>query len=267
MMGVLSRRNAVSLVNARLESLGHAQDFITVDAIDALHARAGHEAGAFGAALGAVLFLAATEHAPRIESAHVERAVPAQEMPPAARPRRVWPMILAGMAGAAMGAALAVLLIQRPRVVAASRPAPTPPAMVSPAPAVVVALQPKTVPRPAPPPVALPQGPPLRLSLVVPAGDRETASRFTALAVKLRQYGFGDVQLQSINSARKETRPFRHHVVYFFKQDAPFAKNVAGALDSAEESYHIANAWAPILVPEAAGSTSHPPGSIDVFAP
>jgi len=269
MMGVLSRRSAVALVNARLASLGHDHDFITVDALDALHARAGHEAHAFGAALGAVLFLAATEHAPRIESRHVELAVPFQaaDAPRVARPRRAWPLFAAVAAGAAVGAALVLWLTHRPDFIAPPLPPlPLPQkqsaAVVHP-PASVLAGPPKAPPEP----VKLPSGPPLRVSLVVPAGDRETARRFTALAAQLRGAGFADVQLQNINAAKNETRPLRHHVVYFFGQDAPLAKNVAGALDSAEDPSHIADPWALILVPEAAGSASQPPGSIDVFGP
>jgi len=138
-------------------------------------------------------------------------------------------------------------------------------------PAVVVALSPKAIPPPPPPPAKLPSGPPLRVSLVVPAGDRETINRFTNLAARLRQTGFGDVQLASVNSARIETRPLRHHVVYYFRQDVSLAENLASVLnaglDSAQNSSHIRNPWVPILVWAVAGSNSHPPGSIDVFAP
>jgi hypothetical protein len=265
---MLSRRSAAALVNAKLAALGHDRDFITEGALDTLHARAGHEAGAFGAALGAVLFLAATEHAPRIESHHVELAVPLPEkaLLPAAEPRPAWPVVVAGMAGAPAGASLVLWLIQRP-------PAISPP-LVRPKPAVarphvqvdVVAVPPKAIPV-APPPLALPSGPPSRVSLVVPAGDRETIGRFTGLAARLREAGFGDVQVQSINSARIDTRPLRHHVVYYFREDAATAEKLASALETAEESSHIRNSWVPVLVTAAAGSNAHPPGSIDVFAP
>jgi hypothetical protein len=270
---MLSRRGAVALVNARLASLGHDQDFITVDAVDALHARAGHAADAFGAALGAVLFLAATEHAPRIESRHVELAVPLTEgaVSPAKRPRVAWAVLCASIVGAASGASVVFWLVHRP---SAPVPAPIlakPVAVMSHPQTVVVALAPKTIPTPPPPPVPLPSDPPLRVSLVVPAGDRETINRFTSLAARLRQTGFGDVQLASVNSARIETRPLRHHVVYYFRQDLSLAENLAShlnaGLDSKENSSHIRNPWAPMLVSAVAGSNSHPPGSIDVFAP
>jgi hypothetical protein len=115
--------------------------------------------------------------------------------------------------------------------------------------------------------VALPMAPPLRVSLVVPAGDRETISRFTTLAGLLRKDGPGDVHVETINSAKTDTRALRHHVVYFFTQDATSAKNVAATLDSAENSSHSQNPWMPVLVTEPAGSSAHPPGSIDIFAP
>ncbi len=263
----------MALVNARLASLGHDQDFITVDAVDELHARAGHEAGAFGAALGAVLFLAATEHAPRIESRHVELAVPFTEgaEPPAKRPRLAWAVAGASVAGAAAGASLLLWLVQRPSVPAPTPILPKPAAVVSHPQAVVVALAPKAIPTPPPLLAPLPSGPPLRVSLVVPAGDRATINRFTSLAARLAQTGFGDVQLASVNAARVETRPLRHHVVYYFRQDGKLAENLASVLnatlESAESSSHIRNSWVPMLVSAAAGSNSHPPGSIDVFAP
>jgi len=186
--------------------------------------------------------------------------------PPTAPPRRIRPLIAAG---AALGALLAIWLIQRRPAAAPAAPASKPATARAPMPPpVVVPLPPKTLATFATrPQVALPSAPPLRVSLVVPAGDRGTRSRFDGLAARLRQAGFTDVHLESIDTARRDTRALRHHVVYFFGQDAPLAKNVAGALDSAEDPSHIADPWALILVPEAAGSASQPPGSIDVFGP
>jgi hypothetical protein len=275
MTGVLSRRSAKALVDAKLASLGHDTSFLTPAALDTLRARAGHEAAAFGAALGAVLFLAATEDAPRIESRHVEEAVPIAEapLPPASAGWRAWQIVAAG---AVAGALLVFWVTQRPARVAGSAPesapivkaAPPAQAMAAPAPPSPIKPAPPAPPKPTPPPeVALPSAPPHRVSLVIPAGDRETSNRFTDIANRLRQAKLGDVRLESINSAKTDTRTMRHHVVYFFSQDKEFAKNVADALDSAEDASHIRRAWVPILVPAAVGAALHPPGSIDVFAP
>jgi hypothetical protein len=264
MATVLSRSGAKALVQARLAALGHAPDFMTHEALEALRARAGHEEGMLGAALSAVLFVVATEDAPRIESRHVEQAVPEGEAPRPAAPGgwRGVQIASAGLGGAAAGALLALWVVHRPAHVMGPVVVVEPP--------VVVALAPKRlapVVVPESPLVDLPVAPPLRVTLLVPAGDTESARRFVAVAARLRDAGIGGVQVESFNDAKKDVRALRNHVVYYFRQDALLAENLVNALDSAEDSSHIRNSWVPILVPAVAGSTSHPPGSIDVFAP
>jgi len=64
------------VIAGRLAELGHGRDFLEPGAVDELLVRSRHVAGGVQAALAATLFLASTEDAPRIERAHVERAVP-----------------------------------------------------------------------------------------------------------------------------------------------------------------------------------------------
>ena len=207
MAGLLSRRKTKALVSARLASLGHNEDFITQDALDALRARAGHETGSFAAALGAVLFLAATEDAPRIESRHVEQAVPHHKASVTAAPRGwpAWQIVAACAFGAAAGAVLVMWTMHRQGVVPPTVPAPTPKHQPPP---IVVSLPERRLAAPAPP-AALPVAPPLRVSLLAPAGDHETVTHAADLVARLRDAGIGDVQIESFNSRKIDARPWR----------------------------------------------------------
>jgi hypothetical protein len=266
----LTRRQARALVNARLAALGHGGDFVSPAALEELRARAGHAAEAFGAALGAVLFLAATEEVPRIEPGLVMQAVPAGETssPPTA-PHRLWMVFAVAFCLACAGAGL-VWVMHRPAPrPSVAGPKPPPVAVTSAPPTVTTALPAIYVspPIPLPPPFDLPTTPPARISLDVPAGDRATLASFTVIAEKLRQAGFSDVTVEKFNSAKIQTGALRNHVVYYFKEDAKLAENVAAALEIADSADHIRNHWSPVLVVGRAGIAAHPPGSIDVFAP
>ena len=160
MAGVLSRRKTRALVSARLAALGHGEDFVTPDALDALHARAGHQSESFTAALGAVLFLAATEDAPRVESRHVEQAVPLHDGPHlVAQPGwQAWRIVAAGMCGAAAGALIVLWLVQRHPAVPVRVPTAQPKVQSASTPPMVLALPARRL-APPPPAVALPVAP------------------------------------------------------------------------------------------------------------
>ncbi len=179
--------DARACIADRLHTLGHPADLLTDDAVDEVAAYASGSMARLRTALASALFLAATEHAPRIDRSHVSRAIASlpQDAAPSAEPpapivsprfrfNRPLPLIASGSAAAAL---LVVLLL-------ASRPmhGPTPPATTpaivrtpaNPAPAAQQAAPPDEPKAAATAPLPPAPSQPPRLSAVTDAAPQTT---------------------------------------------------------------------------------------------
>jgi hypothetical protein len=273
--------DAEALIARRLRALGHAPDYLSPQAIAALLAHAAGSPEPLRVALAAVLFLAATEDAPRVDAALVARALNTNRVEPAGPApvgsgRAHWLLPAAfGVGVTGLMLALAILATRPPPEAApvatiaviaqaplrlpprevSPRLRPPPPTMV-PAPPALAPLPPAITIRELPVPQAVPATP--SVLLLFPAHSPRALARLRTVARALQRAGITDIRAQPI-----ATEITRQAVSFFHPDDSTLAQLVATTIASAHWPHLEHDALAPSLVVQPA----RPAGEIEVALP